>query len=90
MDHFIPKLLRFRAGKVDFDPRSFRERNRSHSRSDAGQSGYSYQARIFLFLFLMAKKWKRRGFPKFESSIFDPKIDPKIYPKSPRKLGDLR
>ena len=34
----------FRAGKVDFDPRSFRESNRSHSRSDAGQSGYSYQA----------------------------------------------
>lgn len=46
-DHFIPKLLRFRAGKVDFDPRSFRESNRSHSRSDAGQSGYSYQARNF-------------------------------------------
>lgn len=32
----------FRAGKVDFDPRAFRERQRSHSRPE--QSGYSYQA----------------------------------------------
>ncbi len=69
MDHFIPKFLRFRAGKVDFDPRSFRERNRSHSRSDAGQSGYSYQARIFFFLFLMAPKFETAWIPKIW--IFD-------------------
>ena len=83
-DHLIPKLLRFRAGKVDFDPRSFRESNRSHSRSDAGQSGYSYQARNL-------------SFPIFEGSAMDkfPKIWifhfwSKNKSHKSKKLGDLR
>ena len=45
---------------------------------------------FFFSYFWWPQNLKRHGFPKFESSIFDPKIDPEIDPKSPRKLADLR